>query len=89
MSTLQQNPMCVGCDSKLEKSVGRKKLVSDEVEANAFSRCLKKRIAVDDIPFNKCRLSIYRNNSGKDSDCETKTDLSPSHATSDEPTFEV
>ena len=66
-----------------------KKLVSDEVEANAFSRCLERRIAVDDILCNKCRLSIYRNNSNKDSDCETGTDLSPSDASSDDPTFEV
>ena len=49
MSTLQQKLMSVGCDNKLERSVGRKKLVSVEVEANAFSRCLKRRIAVDDI----------------------------------------
>ena len=80
--------MCVGCDTKLKKSVGRKKLVSDEVVTNAFSRCLR-RIAVDDILCNKCWLSIYRNNSDKDSDCETETNLSPSHATSNDLTFEV
>ena len=71
--------MYVGCETELKKSVGRKKLVSDEVEANAFSRCLKRRIAVNDILCNKCRLSIYRNNSDKDSDCETDTGLSPSN----------
>ena len=80
---------CVGCDTKLKRSVGRKKLVSEEIEANAFSRFLKRRIAVDDILCNKCRLSIYRNNSDKDSDCESETDLSPSDTTSDDPTFEV
>ena len=36
---------------------------------------------------NKCRLSIYKNNSDKDSDCETETDLSPSDATSNDPIF--
>ena len=41
------------------------------------------------ILCNKCRLSIYGNNSDKDSDFETETDLSPSDATSDDPTFEV
>ena len=54
MSTLQQKLMCVGCDTKLKKIIGRKKLISDEVETNAFSRCLKRRIAVDDILCNKC-----------------------------------
>ena len=49
MSTLQQKLMCVGCDTKLKKSVGRKKLVSDELVSDASSRCLKRR--------------IYRNNS--------------------------
>ena len=44
--------------------------------------------------FNYCKyLShssiIYGNNSDKDSDCETGTDISPSDATSDDPTFEV
>ena len=32
---------------------------------------------------------IFRNNSDKDSDCETETDLFPSDVTSDDPTFEV
>ena len=68
MSTLQQKCMCVGCDTEFKRSVDRKKLVSDEVEANAFTRCLKRRIAVDDILCNKCQLPIYRNNSDKDSD---------------------
>ena len=45
--------------------------------------------ALKNILCNKCRLSIYRNNSDKDSDCETETDLFPSGATSDDPTSEV
>ena len=81
--------MYIACDTKLKKSVGRKKLVSDEVKANAFSHCLKRRIAVNDILCNEFRLSIYRNNFDKDSDCEPETDLSPSDATSYYPTFEV
>ena len=89
MSALKHKLMCLGCDTKLNKSVDRKKLVSDEVESNAFSPCLKRRIAVDYILCNKCRLFIYRNNSDKDSDCETEPDLSPSDATSDDLTFEV
>ena len=51
--------------------------------------CLERRIAVDGILCYKCRLSIYRNNSDKNSDCETVSDRSPSDATSDDPTFEV
>ena len=89
MSTLQQKLMCVSFNAKLKKIVARKKLVSDDVEVNAFSRCLKRRIIVDDILCNKCRLSIYRDNSDKDSDFETKTDLSPFDATSDDPKFEA
>ena len=86
MSTLQQKIVCVGCNTKLKKSVDRKKLLSDDVEANASFRCLKRRMAVADILCNKSRLSIYRNNSDKDSDRETEIDLSPSNAT---PSFEV
>ena len=63
--------------------------MSDEVETNTFSRCLERKIAVDAIMCNKCRLSIYRNNSDEDSDSETETDLSTSDATSDDPTFKV
>ena len=89
MPALQQKLMFLGCNTELEKSVGRKKLVSEEVEKNAFFRCLNRRIAVDDILCNKCRLSIYKNNSAKDSDCETETDFFPSDATYDDPTFKV
>ena len=59
------------------------------VEANAFSCCLKRWIAVDEILCNVCRLSIYRNNFDKNSDYETETDLSSSDATSEDPKFEV
>ena len=53
MTTLQPKLMCGGCDIKLKKSVGRKKLVSDEVEVNVFSHCLKRGIGVDDILCNE------------------------------------
>ena len=66
MTTLQPKLMCGGCDIKLKKSVGRKKLVSDEVEVNVFSHCLKRGIGVDDILCNEFWLSIYKNNSDED-----------------------
>ena len=47
------------------------------------------RMTVDDILCNECRLSIYRNNFDKHSDCGTEMDLSPSDTTSDDPIFEV
>ena len=57
---------------------------------NIFGNFLKTNFfRVDNTLCNKFRLSIHRNNSDKDSDCETERDLSPSDATSDDPTFEV
>lgn len=89
MSTLKNKVICAGCDIFLRKSMGKKKLIKNEVEANTFSCSLKRVIAIDDMLCNKCRLSIYRWNYDKKPDYRTEAVLSSPKSTSADPLFET
>ena len=82
--------MFAGCDVILRKTRRKKKLMNTTDEAEAFPSCLKQVIVVGDILCCKCRLTVYReDNSDKNLDCETETDLSAFESTSNDPTFEA
>ena len=48
--------MCVGCDAKLQISVGRKKLASNEVEANASHQFRVFLILIDIINYDSAMV---------------------------------
>lgn len=87
-TTLTVHLKCAGCDKFLNKVKGKKKMIHNENEANAFARLFQRNIIVNDILCNKCRLSIY-SKSKKNSKSEIERDLSPFELTSDDPTYEV
>lgn len=87
-TTLTVHLKCAGCDKFLNKVKGKKKMIHNENEANAFARLFQRNIIVNDILCNKCRLSIY-SKSKKNSKSEIERDLPPFELTSDDPTYEV
>lgn len=87
-TTLTVHLKCADCDKFLNKVKGKKKMIHNENEANAFARLFQRNIIVNDILCNKCRLSIY-SKSKKNSKSEIERDLPPFELTSDDPTYEV
>ena len=91
MNKQKINVTCAGCDVFEWKRKGKKKMIKNVTEANNFSLALKRKIDVDDIFCNSCRLSAYKKNLNNDShtNLESASSFNNESISIKDPSFEV